>query len=144
MYLEGCLLNYSRYRLRAALRICLLLTLSVALSVSCQRQPQAEKAPEPTPQAAVKTKNPLEMPSVVVGKPYPGIGVITIINLKEGWVEINHEEIEDLMPAMQMEWSVKDRALLRNVQVGDRVEFVVVETGKGEIITELKRVKTPE
>lgn len=143
MYLEGCLLNYSRCRLRAALRTCLLLTLSVALSVSCRRQPQAEKAPQPSPEAVVK-KNPLEMPPVVIGKPYPGTGVITIINLKEGWVEINHEAIEGLMPAMQMEWSVKDRSLLRNIQVGDKVEFVVVETGKGEIITEMKSVKTPE
>jgi len=84
------------------------------------------------------------MPAVIVGKPYPGIGVITIINLKEGWVEINHDAIEGLMPAMQMEWSVKDRSLLRNIQVGDKVGFVVVETGKGEIITEMKRVKTPE
>jgi Cu/Ag efflux protein CusF len=143
MYLEGCLLNHSKYRLRVAMRICLLLTLSVALSVSCRQQPQAEKAPQPSPETIVK-KNPLEMPSVVVGKPYPGVGVITIINLKEGWVEINHEAIEGLMPAMQMEWSVKDRSLLRNVRVGDRVEFVVVETGKGEIITEMKKVKTPE
>jgi Cu/Ag efflux protein CusF len=143
MYLEGCLLNHSKYRLRVAMRICLLLTLSVALSVSCRQQPQAEKAPQPSPETIVK-KNPLEMPSVVVGKPYPGVGVITIINLKEGWVEINHEAIEGLMPAMQMEWSVKDRSLLRNVQVGDKVEFVVVETGKGEIITEMKKVKTPE
>jgi Cu/Ag efflux protein CusF len=143
MYLEGCLLNHSKYRLRVALRICLLLTLSVALSVSCRQQPQAEKAPQPSPETIVK-KNPLEMPSVVVGKPYPGVGVITIINLKEGWVEINHEAIEGLMPAMQMEWSVKDRSLLRNVQVGDKVEFVVVETGKGEIITEMKKVKPPE
>jgi Cu/Ag efflux protein CusF len=143
MYLEGCLLNHSKYRLRVAPRICLLLTLSVALSVSCRQQPQAEKAPQPSPETIVK-KNPLEMPSVVVGKPYPGVGVITIINLKEGWVEINHEAIEGLMPAMQMEWSVKDRSLLRNVRVGDRVEFVVVETGKGEIITEMKKVKPPE
>jgi Cu/Ag efflux protein CusF len=143
MYLEGCLLNHSKYRLRVAMRICLLLTLSVALSVSCRQQPQAEKAPQPSPETIVK-KNPLEMPSVVVGKPYPGVGVITIINLKEGWVEINHEAIEGLMPAMQMEWSVKDRSLLRNVRVGDRVEFVVVETGKGEIITEMKKVKPPE
>jgi protein SCO1/2 len=76
-----------------------------------------------------------------VGKPYPGRGVITIVNVKEGWVEINHEDIQGLMPAMQMEWWVKDRALLRNVKVGDKVEFVVVETGHGEFITELKRAK---
>jgi len=110
--------------------------------MSCRRQIQAEQITAPSPQAAVK-KNPLktQTPAVVVGKLYPGRGTITLINLKEGWVEINHEAIEGLMPAMEMEWSVKDRSLLRNVNVGDKVEFVVVETGKGEIITELKTVK---
>ena len=43
------------------------------------------------------------------------------------------------MPAMEMEWWVKDRSLLKSVQVGDKVDFTVVETGKGEFITELKR-----
>jgi Cu/Ag efflux protein CusF len=143
MFLEGSLLNRSQYRLRPGLQICLLLSLSAALSVSCRRQPQAEKATEPPAQAAV-TKSPRQMPLAVVGKPYPGIGVVTIINRKEGWVEINHEEIEGLMPAMQMEFWVKDRSLLQNIQVGNKVEFVVVETGKGEFITEMKRVKTPE
>jgi len=141
--LECSLLNCSPYRFRAGLQIGLLLISPAVLSVSCRQQPQAEKATAPSPPPVVKTSNPLEMPSPVVGKPYPGIGVITIINIKEGWVEINHEAIEGLMPAMQMEWWVKDRALLQNVQVGDKVEFVVVETGKGEFITAMKKVKSP-
>lgn len=78
------------------------------------------------------------MPTPIVGKPYPGTGVLTLINLKEGWVEINHEPIEGLMPAMQMEWTVKPRSLMKSIRVGDKVNFTVVETGKGEIITELK------
>lgn len=80
------------------------------------------------------------MPTPIVGKPYPAKGVVTIVNLKEGWVEINHEEIEGLMPAMQMEWPVKPRSLMKSIRVGDKVEFTVVETGKGEIITAIKTV----
>jgi Cu/Ag efflux protein CusF len=80
------------------------------------------------------------MPPPVIGKPYPGTGVITLINLKEGWVEINHEPIEGLMPAMQMEWTVEPRELMKSIRVGDKVDFTVVETGKAEIITELKAV----
>lgn len=129
-------------RLTMVLRIWMFLILSAALSVSCRRQPPVAKVAEPSPQAAIKN-TPLPAPSVVVGKPYPGVGVVTIINDKEGWVEINHEAIEGLMPAMQMEWWVKDRSLLRNVRVGDKVNFVVVETGKGEFITELKKVEPP-
>lgn len=82
---------------------------------------------------------PIETPPVVIDRPYSGTGVVTIVNRKEGWVEINHEEIEGLMPAMQMEWPVKKRAMLNSIRVGDKVVFTVVETGKGEILTELKK-----
>jgi Cu/Ag efflux protein CusF len=78
----------------------------------------------------------------VLGKPYPGTGILKIINRKEGWVEIEHEEIKDLMPAMTMEFWVRkeNRSLMEGVRVGDKVDFVVVEDSKGEYLTELKRV----
>lgn len=81
------------------------------------------------------------MPVVIIDKPYPGRGIVRIINRKEGWVEIDHEDIEGLMPAMQMEFWVKDLSLLRNIRIGDKVDFVVVETGKGEFLTEIKKIK---
>ena len=43
--------------------------------------------------------------------------------------------------AMQMEFWVKDMSLLRKIRVGDKVEFVIVETGKGEFLTDIKRIK---
>jgi Cu/Ag efflux protein CusF len=101
---------------------------------------QPEKPVQPSPSPIAVVKNPRDIPPPIIGKPYPGTGVVTIINFKEGWVEINHEEIEGLMPAMQMEWSVKDRSLMEKIKVGDRVNFVVVETGRGEIITDIKPV----
>ena len=82
----------------------------------------------------------MTFPTAVVGKPYPGVGIVLLINKKEGWIEINHDEIVDLMPPMVMEWHVKDRALLNRVKVGDKVNFVVVETGSGEIITDLNKI----
>ena len=112
--------------------------LTAALSGCCQQPPRVNDAPAtPTPPPATAT--PLVMPSPVLGKPYFGTGVITIINRQEGWVEINHEEIKGLMPAMTMEFLVKQNSLLNNVQVGDRVDFTVVETRKAEFITELKK-----
>lgn len=72
-------------------------------------------------------------------KPYPATGVVALINKKEGWIEINHDEIKELMPAMQMEFWVKEKSLLDKVKVGDRVDFTVVETKKGEYLTEIKR-----
>ena len=108
------------------------------LCTSCAQQPQIEKPPPPSPPPAVAT-TPVQYPSPVIGQPYPGTGVVTLINLKEGWIEIKHEEIKGLMPAMEMEWWVKDKSLLKSVQVGDRVDFTVVETGKGEFITSLRK-----
>ena len=43
------------------------------------------------------------------------------------------------MPAMQMEFWVKDRSLFDNAKAGDRVDFTIVETETGEYLTELKR-----
>jgi Cu(I)/Ag(I) efflux system protein CusF len=81
------------------------------------------------------------MPSPIIGKPYPGAGVVVLINAKEAWVEINHEPIEGLMPAMQMEWTVEPWSLMKGIRVGDRVNFTVVETGKAEIITAIKTAR---
>lgn len=74
-----------------------------------------------------------------MNKPYPGTGIVAAINRSEGWIEINHEEIKDLMPGMQMEFNVKDRSLLDKAKVGDRVDFVIIETETGEYLTEIKR-----
>jgi Cu/Ag efflux protein CusF len=118
--------------------------LAATLYVGCaqpQRQfekPVAPSSPAPSPPAAV-TATPVLYPSPIVGQPYQGTGVVKLINFKEGWIEIEHEEIKGLMPAMEMEWWVKDRSLLKSVLVGDKVDFTVVETGKGEFITSLKR-----
>lgn len=116
--------------------------LAAAFFASCRQQPPEDKVVAPSPQAAtpqVAFNGPPGYPPAVVGKPYAATGAVVLINLKEGWLEINHDEIKDLMPPMQMEWSVKDKSLLKSVRAGDRVEFTVVETGSGEVITELKR-----
>jgi Cu/Ag efflux protein CusF len=131
-----------------------------ALSVSCGEQPRAENASVPTPRAANASASPIpwatieppaqvsapagtpneQRPSAV--KSYSGTGVVRLINLKEGWLEIDHEEIKDFMPAMQMEWSVKDRAMLKLVRVGDKVNFTIEDDNGSEVITGLKKVRT--
>ena len=109
-------------------------------STACNRGPASSTAatqPSPTPAAL----RPIEVPSPIIGKPYPGKGVVKLINKQEGWIEIDHEEIEGLMPAMIMEWFVEKKSLLNKVKVGDKVKFTVVETGKAEIITELEKIE---
>ncbi|HEV7746071.1 MAG TPA: copper-binding protein [Pyrinomonadaceae bacterium] len=113
--------------------------LLVLLFTACRPQIQATKpASSPSPQTTIAT-NPVATLSPILNHPYPGTGVVTIINRKEGWIEINHEDIQGLMPAMQMEFWVKNRGLFDHVKVGNRVDFVVVETEKGEYLTEIRK-----
>jgi Cu/Ag efflux protein CusF len=98
----------------------------------------AEKATTPTPQSG-SAANPLSMPSPILNHPYPGTGIVKTVNRKEGWIGINHEEITGYMPAMEMEFWVKSRKLLDNIEVGDRIDFVVVETTKIQYITKIKK-----
>ncbi|HJQ32087.1 MAG TPA: copper-binding protein [Pyrinomonadaceae bacterium] len=129
--------------------------LAAALSVACARGPQTQNAAAPTPQAAAspvpwKTIEPPAQVGAPSGSPraqqtpagvksYNGVGVVRLINLEEGWLEIDHEEIKGFMAAMQMEWSVRDKALLKSVRVGDRVNFTVEDDNGTEVITELKK-----
>jgi Cu/Ag efflux protein CusF len=111
----------------------------VALAfASCQKQPPVSRETHPAP-STTPLRGPAGFPTPVMNKPYPGTGVVASINKQEGWIEINHEDIKDLMPAMQMEFNVKDKSLLDKVSVGDRVDFTIVETEKGEYLTEINR-----
>jgi len=55
-------------------------------------------------------------------------------------IEIDHEEIVGLMPAMQMEFPVTDVALLSGLAVNDRIDFTVVEkTGQMKVTAITKK-----
>ena len=113
----------------------------IAFALSCRPQPEPGRtvAPSPAP-TPVAVTGPAGFPPAVLGKPYPGTGIVKIVNRKEGWVEIDHDEIKDLMPAMEMEFWIRDSSLMNGIRVGDRVAFVVMEDNKGEYLTELKRI----
>ena len=109
---------------------------------SCQKTSRTTAPSVPATQSK-NTQTPLSgppgYPPPVLNKSYAGTGVVVVVNRKEGWIEINHEDIPDLMPAMQMEFWVQNKSLLDNVKPGDRVDFTIVETTKGEFLTELKK-----
>jgi Cu/Ag efflux protein CusF len=126
-------------------RLLALTLLPIILFAACRPSPTQpiQPASSPSPQSAspqnVSATGPAGFPPAVLNQPYPGTGIVRIINRKEGWIEIDHEEIKGLMPAMQMEFWVKDKSLLDRAKVGDRVDFVIVETEKGEYLTEIKK-----
>ena len=72
-------------------------------------------------------------------KIYHGVGVIEEIYKDLARVQINHEDIKDLMPAMSMPYTVKDVTLLDSVALGDRVEFGLLSTPDGLVLVEMKK-----
>jgi len=75
-----------------------------------------------------------------VGAVHHGVGVVDSIDKEIGTVQLNHEEIKDYMPAMSMPYSVKDKSLLDLVKPGDRVEFSLEGTAKGDVVSEIKKI----
>jgi Copper binding periplasmic protein CusF len=111
------------------------------LIAACGTQPGQQKfspAPAPTP---VTFAGPAGYPPPILDHPYHGSGVVMIVNEKEGWIGLKHEEIKDLMPPMEMEFWVKPVSLLKKVKPGDHVDFTIVEMAKGEYITEISKQK---
>src|SRR5215471_3563300 len=121
--------------------VSVLIVIAILLLIgSCQKSnPPANSRAQSPNHPTAGPHGPAGFPPAVMNKPYPGTGVVVQINHQEGWIEINHEEIKDLMPAMQMEFWVRDKSLLDQVKAGDRVDFAVLETTGGEYLTELKR-----
>src|SRR5262245_21824542 len=67
-------------------------------------------------------------------------GTVKALNLKGPTIEIDHGDIEGLMPAMQMEFSVKNAAMLNGLSVGDRIDFEVTNSVGGLQVTAIKRL----
>jgi protein SCO1 len=98
--------------------------LVLSLAVGCSNQ---HKEPE-GPAAAVQTHT------------YQAVGTLKAIDPKLPVAEIDHEDIPGLMPAMQMQFHVKDRSLLAGLAVGDRIKFTVENGVGGMKITAIQKL----
>jgi Cu/Ag efflux protein CusF len=107
-------------------RLLTIALLFVAAIPSCSPTPGSTQ--QSGPAAAVETKT------------FVGVGLVTAVKPKLSVVELNHDEIKGLMPAMQMEFHVKDKSLLTGLASGDRVEFTVENGVGGIIITAVKKI----
>jgi Cu/Ag efflux protein CusF len=58
---------------------------------------------------------------------YHGAGVVKAVytNPKAPAIEIDHGDINGLMPAMQMEFPVTDPNLLNGIKVNDQIDFTI-------------------
>ena len=104
--------------------------LGLIVTAACSNQPaNQQQAPAPVsgPAAAVQANS------------YQGVGVVKSLNPRRPGIEINHEEVVGLMPAMQMEFPVTDVSLLNGLAVNDRVDFTIVDNTGEMKITAIKK-----
>jgi Cu(I)/Ag(I) efflux system protein CusF len=71
---------------------------------------------------------------------YQGEGRVISTNEKRPSIEIDHQEIKGLMPAMTMEFYVKDKSLLAGLKTGDHIEFTIDNGVGGVVITTIKKL----
>jgi len=68
------------------------------------------------------------------------VGTVKALDVKVPSIEIDHGDVEGLMPAMQMEFSVKNATLLSGISVGDRVDFEITNSVGGLQVTGIKKL----
>ena len=81
-------------------------------------------APPTNKQSAATPSGPA---AAVQTNTYHGSGVVKAVytNPKAPAIEIDHGDIDGLMPAMQMEFPVTDPNLLNGVKVNDQIDFTI-------------------
>ncbi|HVF23654.1 MAG TPA: copper-binding protein [Pyrinomonadaceae bacterium] len=107
-------------------------SLALAFAVACNKhethQPANSATPASGPAAAVQTNQ------------YKAVGVVKALNPKEPAIEIDHGDVEGLMPAMQMEFPVTDANLLNGLAVNDRIDFTIENATDGMKVVAIKKL----
>ncbi len=111
---------------RAAPTIALM---ALAFLTACRSAAPTNQPGTPTPSGPA---------AAVQSNSYHGVGVVKSLNPKAPAIEIDHGDIEGLMPAMQMEFPVTDANLLNGIAVNDRIDFTI-ENGTEMKVTAIKK-----
>ncbi len=109
------------------------------VSLICAALIIAAACNKPTANNETASPKPTGPAAAVASNSYHGVGVVKAINLKNPAIEIDHQDIDGLMPAMQMEFPVTDAKLLNGIAVNDQIDFTI-EAAKGEMkVTDIKK-----
>lgn len=74
----------------------------------------------------------------------PGLtdGEVRKIDKENGKITIKHGEIKHMdMPPMTMVFNAKDKAMLDKVQVGEKIQFIVIQDAGKMVVTDIKAMK---
>lgn len=77
--------------------------------------------------------------AAVQSNQYKGEGVVKAIKPKGPAIEIDHGDVDGLMPAMQMEFPVTDANLLKGLAVNDRIDFTIENATDGMKVVAIKK-----
>ena len=104
--------------------------------VACGGQQAVNNSDVPPPNTATS------MPTLSIPKDgsYNSKGRVTKINLKQGSIELDHEDIVGVMPAMLMEFNVRNKSILNGLKVGDNVDFVLEYKHPTETVISIKKI----
>ncbi|MCD9186432.1 MAG: copper-binding protein [Pyrinomonadaceae bacterium] len=70
---------------------------------------------------------------------YKSKGIVKKIDVKNGKLTVDHEDIPGYMSAMEMTEPVKDKVMLDNIKVGDKVDFEIERTGSKIVFTKIAK-----
>ncbi len=106
---------------------CLVLVFAWSCGGNNSNQKQTPAATASGPAAAVATNQ------------YKAEGVVKALNPKGPALEIDHGDVEGLMPAMQMEFPVTDAKLLDGLAVNDRIAFTIENATDGMKVVAIQK-----
>ena len=106
---------------------CFVLAFVAACGGNNSDQKQTPPVPASGPAAAVQSNQ------------YKATGVVKALNPKGPAIEIDHGDVEGLMPAMQMEFPVTDANLLNGLAVNDKIDFTIENATDGMKVVAIKK-----
>jgi Cu(I)/Ag(I) efflux system periplasmic protein CusF len=95
-----------------------------------------QKPDQPAQQVQHKAVGPA---AAVATTTYQAVGRVVSLNLHRPSIEIDHEDIIGLMPAMKMEFFVKQKSLLDGLKAGDQIDFSLDNGVGGLVITRISK-----
>ena len=132
-------MNY--YYIQQSMKMTLLLLAALSPLVACSSGPSIAPANNsPVNRTAVVSPTPAS-PVIPKDGDYPAKAVVTKVNLEAGSIELDHEDIPGVMPAMRMEFFVTDKKMLDGLSVGDKVDFTLRYKHPTETIAGITKAK---
>lgn len=122
------------------MKILVVVLIAIAMAAVSSCGGSVAPVPPPNTDSSKSVTQPTALPQPANGN-YPGKGKVTKLNMDAGSIELDHDEIKGVMPKMVMEFYVSDRSMLKNLAVGDTVDFTLQLKDNRESIVRIEKSK---